>query len=32
MRFAMSEDLNKQLAELAHKLGVGVEHLWWSIG
>jgi hypothetical protein len=28
MRFAMSEDLNKQLAELAHKLGVSVEHLW----
>jgi hypothetical protein len=28
MRFAMSEDLNKQLAELAHNLGVSVEHLW----
>jgi hypothetical protein len=28
MRFSMSEDLNKQLAELAHKLGVSVEHLW----
>jgi EamA domain-containing membrane protein RarD len=24
----MSEDLNKQLAELANKLGVSVEHLW----
>jgi len=24
----MSEELNKQLAELANKLGVSVEHLW----
>ena len=24
----MSEDLSKQLAELANKLGVSVEHLW----
>jgi uncharacterized membrane protein len=24
----MSDDLNKQLAELANKLGVSVEHLW----
>jgi hypothetical protein len=24
----MSEDLNKQLAELAQKLGVSVEHIW----
>jgi xanthine/uracil permease len=24
----MSQDLNKQLAELARKLGVSVEHLW----
>jgi hypothetical protein len=28
LRNGMSEDLNKQLAELAHKLGVSVEHLW----
>jgi heme/copper-type cytochrome/quinol oxidase subunit 2 len=24
----MSEELNKQLAELANKLGISVEHLW----
>jgi hypothetical protein len=24
----MSEDLNKQIAELANKLGVSLDHLW----
>jgi hypothetical protein len=28
MRFAMSEDLSKQLADLADRLGVSLDHLW----